>query len=147
MKGMERFEDRPARRVAMASMAAIEAGDRDAWLDLFTDDAVVQDPIGPSPLDPAGHGHRGRAAIAAFYDTVVAAGAVRFDIRESYVAGNECANVGTITTTFPDGSRVAVEGVYTYRTDGADRLVALRAFWEFDKARLEPAGGAEPAGG
>lgn len=146
MKGMERFADRPARRVAVASMTAIEAGDRDGWLALFTDDAVVQDPIGSSPLDPDGHGHRGREAIAAFYDNVIAAGRVSFDIRESYVAGDECANVGTITTAFPDGTRVAVEGVYTYRTDGADRLVALRAYWEFDAARVETPGGAAPAG-
>ena len=138
MRGMDRYPDRPARRVAMRSMAAVEAADRQAWLDLFTDDAVVQDPIGRSPLDPDGHGHRGRAAIAAFYDNVVAHGRVAFDIRESYVAGDECANVGTITTTFPDGTRVVVDGVYTYRTDGGDRLVALRAFWEFEAARSEP---------
>ena len=46
--------------------------------------------------------------------------------------------MGTITTTFPDGSRAVVDGVYTYRVDEAGLLVALRAYWEFDQLRLEP---------
>jgi hypothetical protein len=29
-----------------------------------------------------------------------------------------------------------VRGVYTYRSNGAGQLAALRAFWEFDKAEL-----------
>ena len=61
---------------------------------------------------------------------------LRFAIRESYAAGSECANVGTITTTLPDGTTVAVDGVYTYRVGDDGRVVALRAFWEFEAARL-----------
>ena len=119
-------------------MLAVEAGDREAWLALFAPDAIVEDPIGPSMFDPDGAGHRGPEAIAAFYDTVVASGQVQFSIRESYAGGNECANVGTITTTLPDGSRAIVEGVYTYRVDDAGRIVALRAYWEPERMRLEP---------
>ncbi|HZT65506.1 MAG TPA: nuclear transport factor 2 family protein [Acidimicrobiales bacterium] len=141
MEGMEGYPDRAARRVAIQSMRAVESGDREGWLALFTDDAIVQDPIGPSPLDPSGEGHRGRDAIAAFYDNIVSQGRISFRIRESYVAGDECANVGTITTAFPDGSRVVVEGVYTYRTDGGERLTALRAFWDYEAAKFEPAPG------
>jgi len=118
-------------------MAAVEAGDRDGWLALFTDDAVVEDPIGPSPLDPDGAGRRGKAAIAAFWDEIISIGDVRFTLRESYACGDECANVGRITTTLPDGNRSVVEGVYTYRVDGDGRIVALRAFWEFDAMTFE----------
>ena len=50
---------RTARELAEASMAAVEAGDREGWLALFDDDAVVEDPIGPSDFDPEGNGHRG----------------------------------------------------------------------------------------
>jgi len=82
-------------------MAAVEAGDRAAWLALFTDDAVVEDPIGPSPLNPAGEGRRGQEAIAGFWDEIISMGQVRFTLRESYACGNECANVGRISTTCP----------------------------------------------
>lgn len=137
MDGMERFEDHPARAMSIRSMQAAEAGDREGWLALFAPDGLVQDPVGPSPFDPEGLGHRGVAAIGAFWDSVISMGEVRFTIRESYAAGTECANVGTITTTLGDGSRALVDGVYTYRIDDAGRLAALRAVWEFDNLRLE----------
>lgn len=136
MEGMEGYGDHPARRAAVASMTAVEAGDRAAWLGLFAPDALVADPVGPSPLDPSGNGHRGTEAIAAFYDNVISQAEVRFAIRESYAAGDECANVGTITSTFPDGTATVVDGVYTYRVDGDGRLAAVRAFWEFDSLRV-----------
>ena len=45
-----------ARELSQASMAAVEAKDKEAWLALFADDAVVEDPIGPSAFDPEGNG-------------------------------------------------------------------------------------------
>lgn len=138
MDGMDGYAAHIARDTARRSMLAVEAGDRDAWLALFAPDAIVEDPIGPSMFDADGLGHRGAEAIAAFYDTVIASGRVHFSIRESYAGGNECANVGTITTTLPDGTRAIVDGVYTYRVDDAGRIVALRAYWEPDRMKLEP---------
>ena len=127
MDGMERFASHPARDMSIRSMRAVESGDRHGWLALFAADAIVQDPVGVSPLDPSGEGHHGIDAIAAFYDNVISTGRVHFAIRESYAAANEVANVGTITTTLGDGSRSIVDGVFTYRVDG-DRLVAMRAY-------------------
>lgn len=119
-------------------MVAVEAGDRAAWLSLFAADAVVEDPIGPSPFDPEGSGHHGVEAIGAFYDTVIGPNeSVRFDIRESWAAGDEVANVGTISTTLPHGGgTVHTDGVFTYRVDAEGRLVALRAYWELDRLRV-----------
>ncbi|MGI8940086.1 MAG: nuclear transport factor 2 family protein [Iamia sp.] len=131
-------DDHPARLASQRSMAAVEAGDRDGWLALFAPDAVVEDPIGSSMFDPDGHGHQGTDAIAAFYDTVIGPSQVHFAIERSYACGSEVANVGTITTTLPDGSRAIVEGVYTYRVGADGRLVALRAFWEADAIAFHP---------
>jgi steroid Delta-isomerase len=132
----ERFDAHPARDASLASMQAVEAGDKAAWLALFADDAVVQDPIGPSPLDPAGLGHHGAAAIEAFYDTVIGPNDVRFRIEQSWAAGNEVANVGTISTTMADGTVVHTDGVFTYRVDDDGHVVALRAYWEMDRLRF-----------
>ena len=130
-----------ARELARRSQAAVATKDRSAWLGLFADDAVVQDPIGPSPLDPGGAGHRGAAAIAAFYDTVIAtAEQITFEIESSYLCGNEVADVGVIRTVLPGGRQVAVvRGVYTYRSNGDGKLAALRAYWEFDALELTDA--------
>lgn len=130
-----------ARELARRSQSAVHRKDREGWLGLFAPDAVVADPIGPSPLDPAGEGHRGLAAIAAFYDSVIAPNEqVSFEIERSYLCGDEVADVGTIRTTLPGGEHVVlVRGVYTYRSDGSGRIAALRAYWEFDAAEVTPA--------
>jgi ketosteroid isomerase-like protein len=117
-------------------MAAVAAGDREGWLELFADDAVVEDPVGPSAFDPEGRGHRGRQAIAAFYDAVIAPNeSVRFTIHQSFLSGEEVANVGVITITLPGGIAVEVDGVYTYRRSPDGRIAALRAYWEPDAVR------------
>jgi steroid delta-isomerase len=130
-----------ARDLARRSQAAVQAKDRQAWLGLFAPDAVVADPIGPSPLDPCGDGHRGLAAIAAFYDTVIAPNErIGFEIERSYLCGDEVADVGIIRTTLPGGRHeVVVRGVYTYCADGGGKLAALRAFWEFNAAEITEA--------
>jgi steroid delta-isomerase len=127
-----------ARDLARRSQAAVKVKDRAGWLSLFAEDAVVEDPIGPSPFDPEGAGHRGPDAIAAFYDNVIAQNElITFEIEHSYLCGNEVADVGVIRTVLPGGKHVAVvTGVYSYRSNGAGKLAALRAFWEFGSVQL-----------
>ena len=120
-----------ARAVAVRSMSAVEAGDRDGWLGLFVADAVVEDPIGPSPMNPSGEPRRGIDAIVEFYDNVIAMGECG---SRSGSRTRRATNVPTSgrSPSVPRRVEVAVEGVYTYRSDGNGRLVALRAYWEFD---------------
>lgn len=125
----------PARTASRRSMDAVCRGAKQEWLALFAEDGVVEDPVGVSMLDPAGAGHRGRAAIGRFWDTTIA-NVERFEfvMRDSFAAGDEVANVGTITSFLPDGSRVDTEGVFVYRVDAAGRILSMRAFWETERA-------------
>jgi steroid delta-isomerase len=125
-----------ARDLGRASMAAIEASDRQAWLDLFAEDAMVQDPVGPSMFDPEGNGHRGREAIGAFFDKVIAVNeSIVFDIRQSFLCGEEAANVGVIRITLEGGAAVEVDGVFVYERSPEGKIASLRAFWEPDAIR------------
>jgi ketosteroid isomerase-like protein len=126
------------KELARASQAAAGRKDRETWLALFSPDAVIEDPIGPSPFDPEGNGHRGTAGLIAFYDNVIEqAERIDFEIERTYICGNEMADVGTIRTTLAGGTHVAVvPGVFTYRSDGAGKLIALRAFWQMDNLEL-----------
>jgi steroid Delta-isomerase len=125
-----------ARDLGRASMAAVEARDRQGWLALFAEDAVVEDPIGSSAFDPEGQGHRGLEAIAAFYDNVIAVNeSITFTIRQSILCGDEAANVGVIRIAFAGGGAVEVDGVYIYRRSPDGRIASLRAFWEPDAIR------------
>jgi ketosteroid isomerase-like protein len=131
-----------ARDVAKQSMALTEGRDRQGWLGLFADDAVVEDPVGPSLFDPEGKGHRGREAITAFYDNVIMMSEkIEFTIRDSYECGSEVANVGQIRITLPGDQVGIVPIVNIYRVNDAGKLVALRSFWEADKLTFSPGQG------
>jgi ketosteroid isomerase-like protein len=127
--------DHPARAAARRSMDCVTRHAKDEWLALFADDAVVEDPVGPSPFDEAGAGHRGRDAIAAFWDATIAT-VERFEFRiaDSFAAGDEVANVGTIVSHLPGGMALRTDGVFVYRVGPDGRLRSLRAFWEWDRA-------------
>ena len=132
----------PARDASRRSMDAVSRGAKDDWLALFDPDAVVADPVGPSLFDPAGNGHQGLAAISAFWDSTISnAERIEFSISDSFAAGDEVANVGTITTYLPGDQRLDTDGVFVYRVDEQGRIRSLRAYWEFDRAMatLRPA--------
>lgn len=129
----------PARAAARRSMDAVSRGAKEEWLALFAEDAIVEDPVGPSMFDQEGVGHRGKAAISAFWDKAIAlAERFEFDIRDSFAAGSEVANVGTISAFLPGGIRVDTEGVFVYRVDEAGLILSLRAFWETERAMASP---------
>ena len=120
----------PAHLAGKRSRDAVAARDKEAWLANFADDAIVQDPIGPSFLDPEGKGHRGKEAISAFWDKAIApADQLVFNFETTYQCGDEEANVGNIVTTIA-GRDFTTPGVFTYRANEAGQLLALRAFWE-----------------
>lgn len=123
----------PVTLAGRRSRDAAVARDKAAWLALFADDAIVEDPIGPSHFDPEGKGHRGKAAIAAFFDKAIAPSELEFHFDKSYVCGDEEANVGHIVI-IASGYRVVAEGVFTYRVNAEGKIAALRAYWELEKA-------------
>jgi hypothetical protein len=125
--------EHPAHVAGRRAREAAMAKDKDAWLALFAADAIVEDPIGPSHFDPVGRGHRGRDEISAFWDMAIAPNTLEFNYVDTFQCGNEEANVGNVVIT-TGGYQVTVEGVFTYKVDDAGKLVALRAYWEVDRA-------------
>ena len=99
---------------------------------MWDENGCIEDPVGPSPMDERGEGHRGIEAITAFWDNFIGPMQVRFQIRQSMAAGSECCNVGTITTKGPDGTVGRTELVMIYRINEAGKVLSLRAFWEFE---------------
>tara|TARA_Y100000589_G_C26923457_1_gene535374 strand:- start:55 stop:465 length:411 start_codon:yes stop_codon:yes gene_type:complete len=108
------------------------AKDKQKWLDLFAEDAIVQDPIGKSPLDPIGDGHKGKEAIEKFYDTVIANGNIEFNILESIPCADECANFAQIINVVGD-VKIETKMIVIYRANSDNKIVSLRAFWDYEK--------------
>ncbi len=121
----------PAQRASAFSARYASEGKKAAWLELYADNAILEDPVGISPLDPLGLGHRGREAMSRFWDLVMGPGKMRYAIRESYPCGDECANVWTLTNTLPGDVDVTVELVSIYKVNALGKLTAMRAYWSY----------------
>jgi steroid Delta-isomerase len=116
------------------SMAMSEAKDREGWLGLFADDAVVEDPVGPSFVDADGKGQHGKEAITAFYDNVVSQSeSLKFTIRQTIECGDEVVNIGELRITLPGNQVGIVPLANIYKVNAEGKLVSLRSFWEQDK--------------
>ena len=128
----------PARRAAWRSIDAVARGDKQAWLDNFADDACVEDPVGKSMIDPTGKGHRGKAAIEAFWDKNIANARPMFCLQSSIACGDECANIGTLMIQFPNGLVTKLYGVFVYRVDEVGKVASLRTYWETGDMQVHP---------
>ena len=128
----------PARLASWRSIDAVARGDKQAWLDNFAADAIVEDPVGKSIIDPTGEGHRGRAAIEKFWDQNIANARPMFCLQSSLCCGDECANVGTLMIQFPNGLVTKLYGVFVYRVNPDGKVVSLRTYWEGDDMTFHP---------
>ncbi|MFI5952645.1 nuclear transport factor 2 family protein [Cryptosporangium sp. NPDC051539] len=126
--------ENPARAASQRSYDAVGRKAKDEWLRLFTDDALLEDPVGPSFFDPEGKGHRGAHGIGAFWDTVIApVKRFHFTVHDSFANSVHCANVATFSTELDDGTLADTELVSVYRLDGSGRIELMRAYWEVER--------------
>ena len=121
-----------AQELSFLSRDFAVAKDKESWLALFDKDALVQDPIVKSPLDPEGNGHQGIAAIETFYDTVIANGHLEFTIIESIPCADECANYAQIANLVGD-IKIETKMIVIYRINSNNKIESLRAFWDYQK--------------
>jgi len=127
-------DDNPARRASQRSYSAVARKAKEEWLALFADDALLEDPVGPSFFDPKGVGHHGKEGIAAFWDLAIAPVVeFRFTIRDSFANGNACANIGTFSTVLEDGTKADTELIAVYRLDDDGLIKSMAAHWEVER--------------
>jgi len=126
-------DDHPARSASQRSYSAVARGDLAEWLTVYAEDAVLEDPVGPSMFDPEGLGHRGHEGIAAFWHQAIdPIDTFEFTITESFAnpGSNTCANVGRIRTAFADGSHTTTDLIMVYVVNDEGRVASMKAFWE-----------------
>lgn len=117
-------------QIPVLSMDAVKRKDKEAWLSLFADDAVVEDPVGPSEWDPTGEGRKGKEAIGAFYD-MFSAFQEKYDYTHHHkvVRGNEIALFATFHMHLQGGVYVDTPTIIFYKVNDEGKVERLRAFW------------------
>lgn len=104
----------------------VTKGDVDGIVELYRDDATIEDPIG-SDL------HRGGDAIRAFYQA--AAGTVIMKRTGPVrVAGNEAATP-LIVLIGPEGQQQAIDIISAMVFDEKGKISSMRAFWSMEALR------------
>jgi steroid delta-isomerase len=104
----------------------VNKGDVDGILELYADDASIEDPVGSEP-------RVGRDAIRAFYEA--SAGTITMKVSGSVrVAGHEAATPLKVLMG-PEGEQSVLEIISTMAFDEAGKVTAMRAFWSLDAIR------------
>ena len=129
-------KNNPAYQMSLTSRECLKTKDKKRWLAMWAEDGIIEDPIGPTMLDPEGKGHSTPAAREAFYDRNIANSDIEYIIHDTHTAHLECANIVTLNVHMTiDGKKYyqQVNGVFTYSCNEQGKLTALRGFWEFDE--------------
>lgn len=120
------FSDADKLALVKASPQAVAEHDKAAWLNLFSYDALVNDPVGSAP-------HTGHAAISRFYDSFIAPNDIRFDADQDVVCGMTVVRDLTIVTRLPTGLEAAVATHICYELTQENeqlKIHRLYAHWE-----------------
>jgi steroid Delta-isomerase len=129
-------EDNVAYQMSLRSRECLKTKDKERWLGMWAENGIIEDPIGPSILDPEGKGHSTPEARETFYDNNIANSDIEYIIHQTFTSHLECANVVTLNIKMDmDGKKYSqqVNGVFTYSCNEEGKLTALRGFWEFDE--------------
>lgn len=132
----------PAVRASQDSARHAMAGNREAWLSLFADGALLQDPVGPSGFDPRGEGYRGKRAIGRFWDDAIGKANLTIQASQRIACANYCAAVLHVTNDLGDGRKTKVDMVGIYEVNQDGKIASLRVYWDWDDlvAQLEALG-------
>jgi steroid delta-isomerase len=99
--------------------------DFDAWVKIWADDAVVEDPVGSPP-------HRGIEALRTTFWTMARNAAPRLTLNEAViVCGNEAIAIMTAEVGPADNRRTLSPVVDHFTFDETARIARMRAFFAY----------------
>jgi steroid Delta-isomerase len=130
----ETVEKTPVVTASESSWRCVQAGDKEGWLALMSDDIVIEDPIGDAVTNPGGSGVRGKEAVGAFFDTNIGPNQLTVTREATFPSSSpaEIAYILVLRTRFPNGFTATVRGVFTYKVNDAGLITNMRGYWNLD---------------
>jgi hypothetical protein len=122
--------------VAGASPEAVARHDKQAWLSLFSEEAVVEDPVGATPVRcviDRETSSRDSSQLERFYETFIASNDIVFQVHNDIVAAGMVARDATIEITSSTWLTTSVHIYVLYELveeDGRLKIARLAAHWE-----------------
>jgi hypothetical protein len=118
------------------SPAAVAIHDKQAWLALFSREAVIEDPVGAAPHRRKVSGESaasGDDPLDRFWETFIAANRISFTAYQDIVVGSEVVRDVRIRSELASGVAIEVPAYLIYsmtEENGEARIEALMAHWE-----------------
>lgn len=115
-------DEQAMKAVLQAYIDGFNRSDAQAIVDLYADEATVEDPVGKPQM-------RGKEAIARFYKNSIKTGAklsLAAPIRASQ--GQEAAMAFDVQLNMPQG-RALIRVIDVMRFDSEGKIASMRAFW------------------
>jgi ketosteroid isomerase-like protein len=123
----------PAVEANKLSIKYAMEGNKEGWLGLYADDAIVHDPVGKSPMDPTGEGHRGKAAIEQFWDTTIGPATLDIRVDKRWTSGDHCCCVAQVARNdLGDGNYTDVDMLCVYEVNDEGLLTHMSAHWDWN---------------
>jgi hypothetical protein len=111
----------------------VAAHDREKWLGLFAETALIEDPVGSPPAPKAG------GMLGAFWDTFIAPHQIQFEIRRDYAIGRDLFRDALIHTRIGRSIRIDVPAYILYQVDDASgglQVWRMAAHWQLTRLSL-----------
>jgi hypothetical protein len=134
---MSEPSNHPAIQANINSVTLAMKGDREAWLALYDDNAVVSDPVGVSPFDMKGEGHRGKAAIAKFWDTVIGPSNLTITVHKRIPSGSHAVAVHQTAVNQLGKGQTEMEMIAIYKVNDAGKIIEMSAYWHWDDMQAQ----------
>ena len=126
-------QEHPAVTANKLSIKYAMEGNKEAWLALYADDAVVADPVGKSPLDPTGEGHKGKAAIETFWDTIIGPSNLDMRVEKRWTSGDHTCCVAQLARNdLGDGKVTTCDMLAIYEVNDQGLITRMAAHWCWD---------------
>jgi hypothetical protein len=119
------------------SPAAVAIHDKTAWMSIFAQYHIVEDPVGSKPhvsgIYDSASGARGNAPLSRFFDTFIAPNQIAFDVKKDIVCANHVVRDLTINIQMSEHVQAQVPMHLLYELieeNGEWKIVRLAAHWE-----------------
>lgn len=111
-------------------VSAIKKNDKEAWLKYFSQNAVIEDPVGSDPYKKKDEDN---SELEIFYDTNIAENNISFDNKKDIVCGMDVFRDAVITIIPENGLEIKVKTYSLFqmtKDNGEVKINRLAAFWE-----------------
>lgn len=110
-------------KAVRAYFAATRAMDQQAWVDTFSEDAIIYDPVGAPPTE-------GHQKLGEFFQAITAA-FKEVGLREDqiFIAGNGAAVKWTGRGISKQGRKVHFEGIDVFEVNEAGKIKTVHGYW------------------